>query len=94
MPPGILSRQPSVGPRRQYCLAEAWQLTQVIQSIQDESKALDPFEVILPVFDVTMPGVNVDPGRRVEMQCARLGDQGFGLGNVRLPEKELSVQVG
>ena len=69
-------------------------LTHVVQRIHHESKALDPLQVILRLFDIPMSCMDVDPARRVEMPRRRGRNERFGLGYVRLAEEELAVQVG
>lgn len=69
-------------------------LTHVVQRIHHEPKALDPLQVILRLFDIPMSCMDVDAARRVEMPRRRSRNERFGLGYVRLAEKELAVQVG
>ncbi len=69
-------------------------LTHVVEGAHDDTKLLDPLDVILGLFDVAMARVDLDTRGGVEVARSGRCDDGLGLGDVGLAEEELAVEVG
>ena len=84
-------------------------LTEVVESIEDDIKGLEPVDVKLGLLDVCVDRVNVDIGVEgtgclscyldaglIEHERSRVccTDHGFALPDILLPEEKLSIEVG
>jgi len=64
----------------------------VVEGVEDQGEAGEPFEIELLIFDVGMMGNEFDVG--VELLGDILCDDGFGLLDMFLPEEKLTIKIG
>lgn len=67
--------------------------THIVQSVQNQIKALDPLDIILTVLDVSMSGMDRNSAVGIEMRSRSSSYDCLWLFNVWFAEEELAVQV-